>query len=151
MQIVRMEGKDFTLYCPRTGVQVYDADGGILAPSFRGYWHIESIEQPEIHDPELQRYWEDYCRTLRPLRQRIARRIQVPTTELELPVDMDDFLQGIPHLGWLAVEFTLTGIRWGSGVQTIWTVLDLDASPHPFHRPVELRPAQGRSPVLHQH
>jgi hypothetical protein len=151
MQIVRMEGKDFTLYCPRTGVQVYDGDGVVLAPSFCGYWHIESIEQPEILSSELQRYWEEYCRTLRPIRQRIARRLRVSTTALELPVDMDDFLQGVPELGWLAVEYTLTGIPWGSGTQTIWTVLDLDTPPPPLDRPVDLRLPPGRSPVIHQH
>jgi len=152
MQIVRMEGKDFTLYCPRSGVQIYDANGAVTAPSFRGYWHIENIDDPEIFDPELLGYWEDYRETLLPVRRQIAHRMRAAAREVELPIDMDEFLRRVPRPEWLAVEFTLTGIAWGSGVQTIWTVLDLEGPPLSLARPIEVLSLYRRgTAVAHRH
>ena len=110
MQVIKYERWDENLFCPVTGTAVFNETGEPQAPTVRGVWVADVVDEPtSLHD-DLQQTWERY----------VAR----PEVE-EDGIDMDTFLGSVQEEGWVAFRVTSNGFACGPVSQTIWVVLDL--------------------------
>ena len=112
MQIIKIERNSHDIFCPITGLPVADQMGEPVAPTARGIWVGEVMDQPFIWDEELQRCWDEY------LDERFAE-------DDEEPIDAGAFLASLDAPGWVAFEITVCGFACGPVWSTSWTVLDL--------------------------
>jgi hypothetical protein len=110
MQILHYERWDHRFHCPVTGQPVFTELGEAQAPTVRGVWVQEVVEDPMSLAPELQTAWDGYLGGLDPE---------------DLDIDVDAFLAGVEHDGWAAFCITSHGMACGPVSETIWVVLDL--------------------------
>jgi hypothetical protein len=110
MQIVHFARWDRRFFCPVTGIPVFTELGEVQAPTIRGVWVLECLEDPMNLSPELQEAWDEYASR--------------PDVEEE-GADVDAFLGSIEQDGLMAFCFTSHGIACGPVSETVWVVLDL--------------------------
>ncbi len=82
------------------------------APTFRGLWIAEVIDQPTIVLPELQAAWTAYVD-------------RIEATDDDEMLDADDFLDGFESDTLVAFCLTSQSLACGPVAETIWVVLDL--------------------------
>ena len=112
MQIVRYERWDRRFFCPVTGQPVFNDDGEVVAPTFRGLWIAEVIDEPTIAMPELEVAWSDY----------VAR---VDASDDEDGLDANAFLGSVESDSLVAFCVTSCGMACGPVSETMWVVLDV--------------------------
>lgn len=110
MQVIEIEREDNDFFCPVTGLPVFDQSGEPAAPTVRGLWVNEIVDEPFIWDEKLQQHWDEYLASL---------------DEDEDVIDMPEFLAKVEAPGWVAFEITVFGFACGPVWSTSWTVLDL--------------------------
>lgn len=108
MQIIHYTRSDLRQYCPTTGQALLDGLDP-SAPTVRGVWFEEVVDEPCIPDAELQSAWDKY----------VADREEAGEEFL----DADEFLGKFEHKGW--VVFALTNDE--SDIEACgWVVVDLE-------------------------
>ncbi len=110
MQVIEIEREDNDFFCPVTGLPVFDNRGKPAAPTVRGLWVGEVVDEPFIWDEDLQRCWDEYLASL---------------DEDEDGIDIQEFLARVEAPGWVAFQISVYGFACGPVWSTSWTVLDL--------------------------
>jgi len=113
MQLIRLEHGHWNFFCPVTGKAVYGEEGGIIAETFRGGWHLEVPDEPLNLAPELKTAWDAYAS-------------QMEAEDADL--DVAAFLESVEQPGWVAFEVNSFGMACGPVWETTWTVLDLSGN-----------------------
>lgn len=108
MQIIRYTRDDLEQYCPVTGRPLLDA-GEPHAPSVRGVWVDELMEEPTIVSPELQAAWDAF--------------VAAAEDSEDGDVDGEQFLEEFVRDGWVVFELTNTESDVPSRG---WVVVDLE-------------------------
>jgi hypothetical protein len=112
MQVLRINRWDDRFYCPVTGQRVLNEQLEPSAPTFRGLWFTEVIDEPTIVLPELESAWIQYV-------------AQAGASEEDDTIDLEDFLSKYESDSLVAFCFTSHSMACGPVAETVWIVLDL--------------------------
>lgn len=110
MQIVRYTRDDLRAFCPVTGEPLLDGSSP-AAPTVRGFWIDEMMDEPTIVDAELHAAWTAFISTAQ------------AAEEVGEESEREAFFEQYEHPGWVVFELTNTE----SDVPTRgWVVVDME-------------------------
>jgi hypothetical protein len=118
MEIIELSVESYErMYCPSTDEIILAPNEEIndTADALKGYWHCESMDEPEIKDSELKKAWNDYYENY--------------LKDKDLDWDDDDyrkFFQKLDRPDWIAWECVFHGIACGPVSFTVIFVVKAD-------------------------
>lgn len=110
MQIIRYTRNDLRAFCPVTGLPLLNGLSP-AAPTVRGSWVDEAMDEPEIVDATLKAAWLDFLDTVK------------QAEEEGEDIELESFFERFDHPGWVVFELTNTESDTPSRG---WVVVDLE-------------------------
>lgn len=110
MQIIRYTRNDLRAFCPVTGQPLLN-ELSPAAPTVRGSWVDEMMDEPEIVDPELQEAWTAFVAACE------------AAEEAGEAIELETFFEQYEHPGWVVFELTNTESDVPSRG---WVVVDME-------------------------